>query len=243
MRMPDQRIDRDLRTYHAAEPAHLTEARDPHFDDGDLVGGRDAGKRHRHADLVVEVFIGLADLPAAGQDSGDHLLGRGLAHAARDADDRQAERVAVCRGDILQSALNVVRDDDASPLLLRDPFGQAADRALVECGGDIIVSVDALALISDKEIAGQNLAAVDDDAAELRRELTLAAVSSAAGFQRFFDGHSRHGLPRLRENVFLIIAYAAPHGKEKCRARKKRVQSAKRYDIMTRHYRKRNVFL
>ena len=39
----------------------------------------------------------------------------------------------------------------------------------------------------------KDLAAVDDDAADFAREIPPAAVSSAAGLQRFFDRHIGHG--------------------------------------------------
>ena len=194
MCVADQRIDRDLRPHHASEAAHFTESGDPHFHDRRPIVGRDARERHRDADLIVQVFIGLAYAQAACKHGGDHFLGRSLSHAARDADDRERKRFPICCGDILQSRLHVVCDDHAARLPCRDTLSQAAGGAFVERGGDIVVPVDALALIGDEEIARLDVPAVDHDAAKPGREIALSAVSSAAGGACFFNRHPRHGL-------------------------------------------------
>ena len=80
-------------------------------------------QRHRYAQMVVEIAAGGQARPALRQDGGDHLLDRGLAIAAGDADQRsfevcarRARRIGECHfhvgyHDLRQRQLNGARHD------------------------------------------------------------------------------------------------------------------------------------
>ena len=165
--MPDHRKDRDGRLCDTGKLRHLPEAGDPHLDYGDLMLRLDARDGHRHADLVVEIPLGLEHAVARAEHGGDHLLCGGLADAAGDAHHGQRERRAVGRGDPLNCLLHIVHQQHGPGLTLRDALGQAAGRTFVKGRRDVIVAVHLLTPVGDEEVAGLHPAAVDHDTAEL----------------------------------------------------------------------------
>ena len=178
MRPPDHGEHRDRRPCDLRQSRHLAEAGDAHLHDRGLVLRLDAGYGHRHADLIVQVPLGLQHPKALREHRGDHLLGGGLADAARDAHNGDVQRPAVGGRDLLERTLDVA-DHEGRPFdALRHPFAERADRALLQRGGDKAVAVGPLAAVGDKEIPRLDGAAVDHRSAD--RGLRLRAADQAA---------------------------------------------------------------
>lgn len=83
----------------------------PHLDDPEFGVGSHGEQRERHADVVVEVAPGGVEGEAAAEHTARKLLGRGLAVAACDGEDRDAQRAAVGAGQLLQGAERVIDDE------------------------------------------------------------------------------------------------------------------------------------
>ena len=82
-----------------------------HLDDPEFGVGSHGEQRERHADVVVEVAPGGVEGEAAAENAARELLGRGLAVAACDGEDRDAQRAAVGAGQLLQGAERIIDDE------------------------------------------------------------------------------------------------------------------------------------
>ena len=153
MGVADQGEHRHVGPGDFRQNAHLPEAGYAHLHHCRLMLRADAGDGHGHADLVIQILIRFQHVQPLGQYGGDHLLGRGLANAAGNADHRQAQIPAVFGADLLQGRLYVRHKEYGPCLPLRHALGQAAYRPSVEGSGDIVVSVHPLALIGHKKVA------------------------------------------------------------------------------------------
>ena len=85
-----------------------------HLHDAELGLASHGQQGQRHADVVVEVAPGRIDPEAAGEHAADELLGRGLAVAARDGENRNAQRPAVGAGQLLERMERVADQQDAA---------------------------------------------------------------------------------------------------------------------------------
>jgi len=91
-----------------------------HFHHGKAMRRRQPQQRQRHADVVVEIAAGGQTVTGLPEDRGRHLLGGGLAVAARHAHQWAAKvRAPVARG-ALERRLGIGHDD------LRQPEGCSA---------------------------------------------------------------------------------------------------------------------
>ena len=81
---------RAVHTGHPGNLFHLPRLAHPQLDHGDLCLRRDGAHGDGHAHLAVGVARGPVDRVARAEGRGDHLPGGGLAHAARDAHQRDA---------------------------------------------------------------------------------------------------------------------------------------------------------
>ncbi len=74
-----------------AEHADLARMVGAHFQHGKAMGTPQLKQRQRHADMIVEIAFGGERLARTAQHRGDHVLGGGLAVAARHRDFGDAE--------------------------------------------------------------------------------------------------------------------------------------------------------
>ena len=83
----------------------------PHLHHAELRRGIHRQQRQRHADVVVQVALRGAEHEALGEHAADELLGRRLAVAARDGQNRDAQRASVFAGQRLERRQHVVDED------------------------------------------------------------------------------------------------------------------------------------
>ena len=132
---------------------------------------------HGKANIVIVVPRALEELKVSSQNARNHFLRRCLADAAGDADDLEGEHLAVVPRDLAVRAQRVFGHDARKlPAFLAH---ERRNGALSLGGGDIIVSVDPLAVKRQKELSGLHLAgvrlnAVYLDCFILRRDLAAA---------------------------------------------------------------------
>ena len=110
-------------------------------------------QRERHADMVVQVPLVLEHRSLLLQDGGDHLLGRGLAVAAGDADEGNRMLLAVHQGHLLEREERVLHGEDVlqpAQAVIAGLQGRAvhqrAPGALLDRIGNEIVAVETVAL-------------------------------------------------------------------------------------------------
>ena len=137
MRAPDERVDGDVRLRHGAQAAHLAEVVDAQLHHCRAVLRPDAEERQRHAQLVVEILLRLERVILLREHGGAHLLGRGLAAAARDA----PIRISIRAGDLRHGRAHVVHQYHRPRHALRHMRRQAAGRALFQRGAHVFVPV------------------------------------------------------------------------------------------------------
>ena len=143
MRRPDVREHADARPHERAELLELTETAHAHLDDERLGCRRRIENRRRDAELVVLVRLRRYRLELSRQHVGDHVLRRGLATRAADADDGGGKRRAHIGRQRAECSVGVVDMHDAraeaARLLTRGLPGLAG------CDGDRRASAQRLA--------------------------------------------------------------------------------------------------
>ena len=98
--------DGDIRSDDRGADAEFTWHAHAGFDDRKAMPvGAQPQEHQRYAQKVVQV--GLGDEGGRTQQSAQQILGRGLADAPRDADDRPGETLPPSRGDALQTRLRI----------------------------------------------------------------------------------------------------------------------------------------
>ena len=202
MRAADERIHRYVRPCHSAQPVHLTEIADAQLHHRGLRLRAYAEERQRDAQLVVEVLFRLerAELPA--QDAGYHLLGRGLAGAARYAHHRDLYRAAAGGGQLRHRPGHVRHSYDRTRDALRHPLRQAAGRAGFKRRADEVVAVHACAGQGAEHQARRYLAVIPDRA----QHLALASASvqrPARVFRDLRHRHANHAYFSIEESIIL----------------------------------------
>ena len=95
----------------------VARVRRAHLHDRDVVCGVQAQQCLRHADVVVEVALGVEHVVFLQQHRSREFLCGSLAVGSGDADDRRAERTAVIACELLQSVQTVVDENEASVAL------------------------------------------------------------------------------------------------------------------------------
>jgi hypothetical protein len=124
----------------------------------------------RQADVVVVVATGGEDRVGKSrlQNTGDHLLGRGLAVAAGDGDHRQRETAAPVGRECPQREPGVGDLDQRQrerAQRLGGIGGHHRSDGTARLGGrDVLMTIETFPTQSHEQIAGSNRAAVDRDA-------------------------------------------------------------------------------
>ena len=113
---------------------------------GNFVLPAEAQQGHGHADLVVQVALGLEHPVLLPQHRRHHVLGGGLTHRARQGHHRYGELFLVILGQIPQGPLGGVHLDIelARQIALPLPLGKAARSAPLQGGVDVGVAVESL---------------------------------------------------------------------------------------------------
>ena len=164
MRDTDHRDNACGRAGAAAQPLDLARVIHPHLNHGILGGIVQPEQCVGHTDVIVLVTFGFECGAERRQNRVAKFLGRGLAHAAGNADHFGAEKHPVVGGHTDHGAGAVRHDDDT---VRRDSLDRVVcddigGTVTVGTGGKIM-SIDTLAGEADKDAARLDLAAVRND--------------------------------------------------------------------------------
>ena len=114
MRPPDVGEQTEIGFGDRAERCDLAAGARPHLHHPQLRVARHRQQRQRHADVVVEIAPRGVDRISLGQHAAHQLFGRGLAVAAGDRQQRNAQPPPVLARQRLQRRQRVAHDDDPS---------------------------------------------------------------------------------------------------------------------------------
>ena len=149
-------------------PVHGADLVDPDLDDGSLVLGAQAQKRHGDPDVAVSAALGFVDAPAPRQRRGEQVLGGRLADASRDGGDGDIEGPAPGRREGLVGPERIGHGEDPhGGIRNRDgPRREDAAGAPGDRPGDEVVAVVALAADRHEERAAGDRARVGRNSGE-----------------------------------------------------------------------------
>ena len=189
--------------YHLAQIADLAEVVHAGLNDGGLMLRREVQQRHRRADGVVEVGLGLQRGKPLAQHGGDHLLGGGLSGAAGDLHHGNIKLRPIPRRQRLQrfqrvGHLNVELVFQQGGGLFRC---QAACRAALQRRVQIVVAVEPFAHQRDEQRPVGDTAAVGGDLGHHRAAL-LQQRAAHGGAQLLYGaaGHLYSAFLALMES-------------------------------------------
>ena len=111
-----------------------------HLDDGDGAGIGKAEERERHADVVIEIAVGLARGQSGFEQARDGVLGGGLTGAAGDADYASAPLGAGPGAEVLERRLRI-GDHEFAGRVAAGALHHHGRGALFERGGYVIVAI------------------------------------------------------------------------------------------------------
>ena len=140
----------------------LARAVHAHLQHAHLHGAVQAQDGQGQTDVVVEVPLGLQHPEPGAQHGGDHVLGRGLAHAAGDGHKGDVEPGFIPGGQVPQRPLGVghLYIELILPIALPLPGGKTAHRAALQGGVDIGVAVEPVPHQGDEQGAGVHVPAI-----------------------------------------------------------------------------------
>ena len=178
----------------------------------DLAGAVHAHLQHTHlhgavqaqdgqgqADVVVKVPLGLQHPEPGAQHGGDHVLGRGLAHAAGDGHKWDVEPGLIPGGQVPQGPLGVghLHIELILPIALPLPGGETAHCAALQGGVDIGVAVEPVPHQGDEQGAGVHVPAV-----------RVHLLHDGGGILKGAQQSSVHGLKQLAQSDLFHGCYS-----------------------------------
>ena len=154
--VPDVGDDSHVRLDDLPQVVDLPRAVHPHLQHADLTAPVQPQQGQGQADVVVVIALGLEHPVPGAQHGGDHVLGGGLAHAARHGDEGDGESGLVPGGQVPQGPLGAGHLDIESVGAVALPFpgGEAAQSAPLQGGVDVGVPVEPLSHQGDEQGAG-----------------------------------------------------------------------------------------
>jgi hypothetical protein len=162
MRQADVGDDDGVRAGDLAQKLDIALASRAHLRDHDLGRGVGAQQRHGQPDLVVERRGARVRPESRRQDRGRQVLGRRLAVRTRDADQAHVGRAPALVPRQIQERAARVGDVDRRPPH-PGTMHHRGDRPALECVGDEVVAVQALAGDRDEHGPGRDRARVRGD--------------------------------------------------------------------------------
>ena len=181
---------------------YLAEAAHAHLDDRRLMARIKAEKGQRHAYLIIEVTLVFEGIVFRRERRMDHILGGGLADAARYTDKRDFEKASVIAGEIEQRFAGAA--DKHLPLAeAAIPLAYDRARPALKSLGGVIVAVEILAFQGDEKAIRSYLPCIGANAVK-------APVKLRNGVDRlcgFFIGKSFHAQPPVFSlSIFATIS-------------------------------------
>ena len=180
---------------HGGQTGDLARMVHAHLDHTHAVGITQAQQRERDTDVVVEVAArGKGSLCAQvrHQNGGDHFLGRGLAVAAGDGNQRALETTTPAARQRTQRTAGIGHPQRGHANALGEHFGQHGGRAGIDGGIDEGVAIEAITAQCDVQVPRAHAARIGGNAGET---LGAAAEHRDVG-QPLVDGAQiKHGAP------------------------------------------------
>ena len=147
-----------IRTGNGAQIADLVRMGSPHFHYGKLVAGAQREQREGNADVVVQVTLRGTHFKAAGKHPTQELLGRGLAIAAGQAQNRDAHLHPVQGCGLLKGGENILHDDHLfSVRITAGIVGNHSGSSCLQSKGDKVVPIEIFTLEGKKDVARGDL--------------------------------------------------------------------------------------
>ena len=166
---------------------------------GNFVLPAEAQQGHGHADLVVQVALGLEHPVLLPQHRRHHVLGGGLTHRARQGHHRYGELFLVILGQIPQGPLGVghLHIELILPIALPLPGGETAHCAALQGGVDVGVAVEPVPHQGDEQGAGVHVPAV-----------RVHFLNDGGGILKGAQQSSVHGLKQLAQSDLFHGCYS-----------------------------------
>ena len=153
----------DIGLCDGGQAGHLSEVVHAQFQNSRFGIVRHVKNGHGQADVIVVISLSTSGVVGVLEHAGSHFLGRRLADAAGDADYSYAHPLAAGCGEIAVSA-DGIRHKNGRNRGPDRPFYERSARTKSGRHVDKIMSIDLLALDSDKKISGLYSARVNLDA-------------------------------------------------------------------------------
>ena len=180
---------------HGGQTGDLARMVHAHLDHTHAVGITQAQQRERDTDVVVEVAArgkGSLCTQVGHQNGGDHFLGRGLAVAAGDGNQRALETTAPAARQRPQRTAGIGHPQRGHANALGERFGQHGSCTGVDGGVNESMAIEAIAVQRDVQVTGAHGARIGGNAGEA---LGAAAEHRDVG-QPLVDGAQiKHGAP------------------------------------------------
>ena len=197
---------RHLWAGHGGQTGNLAGVVHAHFHHTHAMGIGEAQQRERHADVVVEIAAcGKGRLLAhvGNQNGGDHFLDGGLAVAAGDGNERQAEACTPAGRQRAQRQPGIGHPQGQHTGALEAHFGGDTGCAGRDGGIDEIVPVETLAAQGDVQITGRTWreSVVTPVNRPSSPPNTMTSGSQEARFCRSNMGVSPAGFPGMRVSL------------------------------------------
>ena len=191
MRRSDERDKAVLGFDHVGQRLHLAGTADAGLNDRGQMDRRvEPGQGQRHAEMVVQVALGRQHRGGAAEQQAKQILGRGLAHATRDANDRAVKFPPVFARNPLQRPERIRHDKLRQSHGLAFPADQRSGRAAGLRLAEKVVPVALARLQRDKNLAGGKLPRVLGEAGY--RPARWAGPTAARPGGHFVCGESWH---------------------------------------------------
>ena len=198
-------------SFYYFRPGNLAPSRHAQFDNGVALAGPQLEQCQRHAEMIVEIAIGLHQLArfadVGSQDCGDEILGGGLSGRAGHSDDLQLGGnlwcVTMSTGDLSKRHNRVGDFDDRQAGMIRHRVQFLAldehTTATVLYGlRDEVVTIESFPTDRNKQTSGGNVSAVNRHCGKAmgRSPDQTAPGCAQNALQRQFDGwmSTEHGL-------------------------------------------------
>ena len=186
---------RHRRLRHGGQASDLARMVHAHLDHAHAVGITQPQQRERNTDVVVEVAArgkGRLCAQVRHQNGGDHFLGRGLAVAAGDGNQRALEATAPAARQRTQRTAGIGHPQRGHTNALGKHFGQHGGCTGVDGGVNESMAIEAVAAQRDVQVTGAHGARIGGNAGEA---LGTAAEHRDVG-QPLVDGAQiKHGAP------------------------------------------------
>ena len=134
-----------------------------HLHNGNLIRRLYRKQSEGHANVVIEVTLGISSAEFLRQHRGNQLFGGSLAISSRNADDRDIESLPMVGGQLLQGRQTVLHDYAARVFRQRSILGNDVGRALLQGTERELVTIETLAFEAYEDAVRDNVPRIGTD--------------------------------------------------------------------------------